>query len=100
MKNNLLKVQPNGSRLRHVLAYDSKEARVVVFSMPSGSEVPPHNSPSRVLLYCAKGEGKFLKGKDWIDVEEGDLVACEPLEPHGMKAQKDMIVIAIIAPAP
>ncbi|GBC89211.1 hypothetical protein HRbin13_01349 [bacterium HR13] len=100
MKVNLLKVSFDASRIRHTLAYDSKEARLVVFSMPPGSEVPPHTSPSRVLLYCAKGSGEFLKGKDWIAVEEGDVVACEPLEPHGMKASTPMIVVATIAPAP
>lgn len=99
MKTNLLKVSDQ-AQFRHRLAYDSKEVRIVIFYMPSESEIPPHTSPSRVLLYCAKGSGKFLKGEEWIQVEEGDLVACEPLETHGMRADMDMVVIATIAPAP
>lgn len=96
MKYNLLKVEPDDSKVKRRLSYDSNEARVMVFSIPPESQVPPHTSPSKVLLYCAKGEGEFLKGKEWIKVQEGDLVVCEPLEPHGMKAQKYMIVVAII----
>jgi quercetin dioxygenase-like cupin family protein len=96
MKDNLLKVEFDNSKVKRRLSYDSKEARIMVFSMPSESQVPPHISPSKILLYCARGEGEFLKGKEWIKVEEGDLVVCEPLEPHGMKAQKDMIVVAVI----
>ncbi|RLJ70884.1 Cupin domain-containing protein [Hydrogenivirga caldilitoris] len=100
MKHSLSSFFPTSSQLKKALLVDSKEARVIVFSMPAGSEIPAHTSPARVLLYCAKGSGKFLKGEEWIEVEEGDLVPCEPLEPHGMKADKDMVVMAVIAPAP
>ncbi len=100
MKIELLNVEFDPSKPISKVKYDSNNIRIVVFSIPQGLEISPHKNPSNVLLYCAKGEGKFLKGNAWIDVREGDMVACEPLELHGMKADKDMIVIASIAPSP
>ncbi len=98
MKKNVLKESFDPFKTKGDLLHDSKEARIITFYMPKGNEVPAHKSTSRVFLYCAKGKGSFLRGEEWIDVEEGDLIPYEPLELHGMRSEDDMIVLAIISP--
>lgn len=82
------------------LLVDSAEARAVLFSIKAGQEIPAHVSPSRVFMLCAQGAGSFLKGEETVPVKAGTLVACDPYEPHGMRATEDMLVFAVIAPCP
>lgn len=90
----------NPARPMSRLLADSPEARVVLFSIRAGQEIPAHISPSRVFMYCAQGAGAFLKGTDQIPVKAGTLVECDPYENHGMSATEDMLVMAVIAPCP
>lgn len=90
----------NPSRPMSRLLADSPEARVVLFSIRAGQEIPAHISPSRVFMYCAQGSGSFLKGEGQVPVKPGTLVECDPYENHGMSATEDMLVMAVIAPCP
>lgn len=90
----------NPARPMSRLLADSPEARVVLFSIGAGQEIPAHISPSRVFMYCAQGAGSFLKGEAQVPVKPGTMVECAPYENHGMSATEDMLVMAVIAPCP
>lgn len=72
----------------------------MVFALRPGQEVEAHTSPSRVFLYCARGKGAFLRGESWQPVREGDFAAFDPGEVHAMRAEEEMVVLALIAPCP
>lgn len=95
-------VSANPARPATVLVHDSADARVVVFRIEPGQQVPVHTSGSSVLLAVISGVG-VVSGGGGADqrVSAGDIIAYEPQEPHGMRAESERLVIAaVIAPRP
>ncbi|MDP6460002.1 MAG: cupin domain-containing protein [Candidatus Hydrothermarchaeota archaeon] len=82
------------------LLYDSKAARVVLFCLDAGQEIPVHVSTSEVLMQVLKGSGSLIAGEEEVKAEPGIIVACAREEPHGMKSEDRMVVLATIAPRP
>lgn len=84
------------------LVHDSAKARVVLFCLENGQEIPPHISASEVVMQVIEGEGSILAGEEEHPARRGTIVACATKEPHGFKAAKDrrMVILAIIAPRP
>ena len=83
------------------LLHDSADARVVIFRIDPGQEVPIHTSASTVVLVIVSGTGTVAGADGERSVGPGDIVAYEEQEPHGMRAAGEQLVIAaIIAPRP
>jgi quercetin dioxygenase-like cupin family protein len=94
-------VTNNPSRPATALLHDSADARVVMFRIESGQQVPVHTSTSTVLLVVVSGTGTVAGGDSERRVGPGDIIAYDPREPHGMRADGEQLVIAaIIAPRP
>ncbi len=82
------------------LLYDSEAMRIVVFGLVAGQEIPPHTTPSRVVLHMVQGKGAFLTGSGERPAHAGAFVVTEPNEPHGLKANEKTVLLAVIAPRP
>ena len=85
------------------LVYDAPGIRAALFCLKAGQVVEPHVAPMNVLMTVVRGHGWILVGEGGeLPVEAGDLVACRPDEPHGMRAPKDtdLVVLAVISAAP
>ena len=83
------------------LVHDSADARVVLFRIEPGQEVPVHTSPSTVLLMVVAGAGTVASSAGEQSVRAGDIIAYDVEEPHGMRAGDEPLVIAaVIAPRP
>ncbi|HEU4565055.1 MAG TPA: cupin domain-containing protein [Gemmatimonadaceae bacterium] len=83
------------------LIHDSPDARVVVFRLDDGQQVPPHTSRSTVLLTVIAGRGTFSGADGEQRLQPGDAVAYAPEEPHGFRADGgELVVMATIAPRP
>ena len=94
-------VSANPTRPATLLAHDSTDARVVIFRIERGQAVPPHTSPSTVLLSILSGTGIVSGAEGEQAVKAGDLVSYAPSESHGMRAPDEQLVIAaLIAPRP
>jgi len=99
-KNLLALVEFLPDRPRIQLVHDSENLRLVLFCLKAGQEVPAHTSTSEVLVLALRGEGKFLLGDDEIPLLEGSVASCPPRQPHGLKAESDLVVLAVISPRP
>jgi quercetin dioxygenase-like cupin family protein len=94
-------VTANVVRPATALIHDSSDARVVLFRIEPGQEVPVHTSVSTVLLIVISGSGVVTGATGDCDVHAGDIVAYDVNEPHGMRAPNEALVIsAVIAPRP
>jgi quercetin dioxygenase-like cupin family protein len=83
------------------LLHDATDARLVVFRITPGQAVPAHISGSTVVLHVLEGSGIVTGTEGERRVEAGTVVAYEPLEPHGMRADgEEFTLLAIIAPRP
>lgn len=82
------------------LIFDSDKMRVVIFCLKAGQELSPHTAPSEVLFHCVEGQGKAIVGDDKLAISPGSLVDCPPQMPHGLIAETDLVVVAVIAPRP
>ncbi len=91
----------NPGRPATALVHDSADARVVMVRIEPGQEVPVHTSTSTVLLVVVSGTGTVAGGDAERRVGPGDIIAYDPQEPHGMRADGEQLVIAaIISPRP
>ena len=94
-------VSAHAGRPAMPLVIDSPDARVVLFRIEPGQEVPLHTNASTVLLTVISGTGIVMGGDDQRSVKAGDIVAYDEREPHGMRAGAERLVIAaVIAPRP
>ncbi|HEY7527865.1 MAG TPA: cupin domain-containing protein [Candidatus Deferrimicrobiaceae bacterium] len=100
MFNALKEAEFSKDRPVSKLLYDSEAARIVVFGLMAGQEIPPHTAPSRVVLHIIQGKGVFLTGRGEQPAQAGDFVITEPDEPHGLKAAEKTVMMAVIAPRP
>ena len=96
--HRLIRFDAQGVRTQGVL--QGQGMRAVLFCLKAGQSVPPHTAPAEVLLQVLQGRGRFRVGEAEYPVTVGDTVLCAPREPHGMTAQEDMAVLAVIVPAP
>lgn len=80
--------------------HDSEQMRVVSFCLSAGQVIEPHYSPSRVLMQVVSGTGTLTVGDNVEPVGPGSVAVCEPMEAHGMSANEDMVIVAVIAPSP
>ena len=88
------------SRPATALVHDSADARVVVFRIEPGQEMAVHTSTSTVLLAVVSGRGTAIGAEGERAVRAGDLVVYDTSEPHGMRAQEQLVIAAVIAPRP
>lgn len=94
-------VAARADRPATALIHDVADARVLLFRLDPGQEVPAHTSASTVLLTVISGVGIVIGADGERRVKQGDLVAFGENEPHGMKATEERFVIAaVIAPRP
>jgi quercetin dioxygenase-like cupin family protein len=87
------------------IVHDCADARVVVFRIEPGQEVPAHSSTSTVLLTVIAGSGTISGQVEGTMAEQlavaGDFVSFEAGEPHGMRGGTSaFVVMATIAPRP
>jgi quercetin dioxygenase-like cupin family protein len=98
-------VSASPSRPGTAVLLDTADVRQVVFRIEEGQFVPPHRSVSTVLLTVLEGTG-VLSGEDaGAPVERrcnaGDIVAYDPNELHGMRADSEqLLLLATITPRP
>ncbi len=85
---------------RKELIFDSENMRVVLLNLEKGQEIPPHTSPSEVLMLLMVGKGKFVVGDRVEEVGKGAMVVCKRNESHGIQAEERMTVLAVISPSP
>jgi quercetin dioxygenase-like cupin family protein len=98
-------VSTNPSRPATAVIQDTDDARLVVFRIAPGQAVPPHTSPSTVMLSVLDGEGVLSGECDGKLVDRrcgsGDVVTFAPNEQHGMRADTtELFLLATITPRP
>lgn len=82
------------------LLYNSDNVRIVLFSLEPGQKIDPHTVNPQVTMIVLSGKGKFIIGKDKLDVKEGYIAVCESNQAHGFSADERMKVLAFITPGP
>ena len=98
-------VAPNPARPATAVIHDTPDARLVVFRLAPGQQVPPHRNASSVYLTVLAGHG-ILSGEVGDTPTEapcapGDVVAYAPNELHAMRAEtEELLLLATITPRP
>jgi quercetin dioxygenase-like cupin family protein len=80
---------------------DKPEMRVALMCLEPGQELKPHKAPMRLLMYCVEGKGTFQVGEEELSADEKTCVLCDPMIPHGFRADKGsrLVVMAVVTPA-
>lgn len=83
------------------ILHDEDGDRIVVFRIAPGQRVAEHTSTSNVLLTVVSGTGYVTGGHGEQQVKPGEFIAIAPREPHGMRADRDELILAAhITPSP
>lgn len=98
-------VSGNAERPASAIVCDSPDARLIVFRIDAGQEVPMHSSSSTVVLLVLRGSGIISGPVEGVitdrEVKTGAVVNYQPGESHGMRSVgATLVVLATIAPSP
>lgn len=94
-------IAASAARPAMAIVHDTPDVRLVVFRLAPGQEVPPHTSPSTVLLTVLEGTGSLSGANEERRCTAGDVVAYVPGELHGMRADDgELLLLATITPRP
>jgi len=93
-----VKFKPMG--LNREKLYDAPEMRVALMSMKPGQEHKVHTAPLRLMMYCVQGKGTIIVGEEIIEASQMTAVLCDPMIPHGFRADKgeEFVIMAVVTP--
>ncbi len=88
-------------RISREMLSDKPEMRVALMCLEPGQELKPHKAPMRLMMYCVQGKGTFTVGEEEIVADEKTAILCDPMTPHGFRADKEerLAVLAVVTPA-
>lgn len=96
--NKLMKFSPD--RIGREMLSDKPEMRIALMCLEPGQELTPHKAPLRLMMYVVEGKGSFTVGDETIEAAEKTCILCDPMTPHGFKADKGsrLVVMAVVTP--
>ena len=94
----LIKFYPD--KIGREMLSDKPEMRIALMCLEPGQELKPHKAPLRLLMYCVEGKGTFIIGDDEVEADEKTCLLCDPMVPHGFRADKNsrLVVMAVVTP--
>ncbi|TAN44111.1 MAG: cupin domain-containing protein [Nitrospirae bacterium] len=94
----LIKFHPD--KISREMLAETPEMRVALMCLEAGQELQPHKAPLRLMMYCVQGRGEFVVGDETIEADEKTAIICDPMVPHGFKANKGekLVVMAVVTP--
>ena len=88
-------------RYASALLHDEPNARIVAFHLLPGQAVPPHHSPSTVVVQVLEGEGIFRGESGEAVLSPGQTAVYAPGETHSMEPREGALrFLVIITPRP
>jgi quercetin dioxygenase-like cupin family protein len=90
----------NSDKISREMLSDKPEMRVALMCLEDGQELKPHKAPLRLMMYCVEGKGTFTVGEEDIVANEKTCILCDPMVPHGFKADQGsrLVVMAVVTP--
>ncbi len=94
----LIKFSPD--KIGREMLSDKPEMRIALMCLEAGQELKPHKAPMRLLMYCVDGKGTFTVGDENIAADEKTCILCDPMVPHGFRADRGerLVVMAVVTP--
>ncbi|RJQ15024.1 MAG: cupin domain-containing protein [Nitrospiraceae bacterium] len=94
----LIKYYPD--KISREMISDKPEMRIALMCLEPGQKLDPHKAPLRLLMYVVEGKGTITVGDESIEADEKTCIPCDPMVPHGFKADKGerLVVLAIVTP--
>ncbi len=94
----LIKFNPD--KISREMLADKPEMRIALMCLEPGQKLDPHKAPLRLLMYVVEGKGTFTVGDESIEADEKTCIPCDPMLPHGFRADKGkrLVVMAVVTP--
>lgn len=92
----------NPEKVHERLVHESDGANIKSLHIKAGSELPvqAHEAEGETMLVVLNGEGLLLGKHGVLDsLVKGDIVLLDLRTPHGLRAEKDMCILASFTPA-
>ncbi|KAF1075521.1 cupin [Halodesulfovibrio sp. MK-HDV] len=92
----------NPEKVHERLVHESAGAKIKSLHIKAGSELPvqAYEAEGETMLVVLSGEGLLLGKHGVLDsLVKGDIVLMDLRIPHGLRAEKDMCVLASFTPA-
>lgn len=76
---------------------DTEKATAVLICLESGQSAGEYSAKGEASLFVLDGKGSFIIAGKEKKVEKGSLIVCGGNESHNIKADYNMVVLAVIA---
>lgn len=78
---------------------DQGNLTIVRYTFESNASFPLHRHPEEQTVVIISGSCTMRTEQETLELTDGDLVHCSPMEPHGIKAGDDgTVFLNIITP--
>ncbi|TAL17073.1 cupin domain-containing protein [bacterium] len=79
------------------LASSGTHARVTVWCLKKGQDIHPHIHEGDHVWVVEEGTGYYLNDKGEHKVAAGQIIFAPEGEPHGMRAETDLVFVSVSA---
>ncbi|QXL85677.1 cupin domain-containing protein [Comamonas sp. NLF-1-9] len=99
LSSEVVSLQPLGARIADTRTHaiiKAEQLEVVRVVLPAGSELPLHETPGEITLYCIEGEVQFTVAGQPRPLRAGDWIHLQPRAPHALRATRDASLLLTI----
>ncbi|SIN68976.1 cupin domain-containing protein [Halodesulfovibrio marinisediminis] len=92
----------NPDRVHERLIHESENAKIKSLHIKAGQEIPVQERKElgETMIVVLSGEGQLLGKHGVLDtLVRGDVVVADLRVPHGLRAKRDMTILASYTPA-
>lgn len=75
--------------------YQTEDQTVTHLQMKAGKEIGEHDTPFRAFIIPIKGKVSFSTPEKTVEIQPGDIIHLEPMEPHWLSAIDDSDVMVV-----
>lgn len=83
-----------------LLVTDSGDARLVLFAMRKGQQIPEHRSPSQLIVQVIDGCVVFTVAGQIVSLRAGKVLLVAAGLEHHLQAEEDALMLLTMTPSP
>lgn len=83
-----------------LLVTDSGDARLVLFAMRKGQQIPEHRSPSQLIVQVIDGCVAFTVAGRSVSLRAGKVLLVAAGLEHHLRAEEDALMLLTMTPSP
>lgn len=93
---NILDPPFSSAEFSKTALYADRQIKLVRLVLPTGKQIPAHQAPGELTVYCVEGKVDFVVGTETHLLSKGSLIYVPDRQTHSLTAQEDSVLVVTI----